>query len=100
MPIEEKYVVNASSVGFSIEPLSGNGPGERWLAAYSSGGKTAKFRIEFDPRVPLADKESRMFDVRGGEGRLVAEPGSNASALLASLRTPWKPRRFRQKFRE
>jgi hypothetical protein len=63
-----------------------NGSGERWFAAYSSGGKTAKFRIEIDSTEPLADQESRDFDLRGGSGRFVAEPGSNAKVMLADLK--------------
>jgi hypothetical protein len=85
-PSEERYVANASSVGFSIEPVLGNGSGERWFATYSSEGKTAKFIIELDSTKQLPDQESRAFDVRTGDGRFVADPGSNANVMLADLK--------------
>jgi hypothetical protein len=82
----EQYVVNASSVGFEIKPFLDDDSGERWLATYSSEGKTAKFRIEFGPPKPLEDQESRMLDVHSGDGRFVAEPGSKADVILDELK--------------
>jgi hypothetical protein len=83
--IAERYIPAPGSVGFGIEPLPGDTASQNWLATYSSQGKTAKFRIELEATKPLNDKESRDFDVQQGEGRFVAEPGSDASFLLADL---------------
>lgn len=83
---EERYLSDPSSVGFDIEPLPDENSTHRWLATYASGGKIAKFRIELGVSKPLDDKDSREFDVQSGKGRLVAEPGSDASVLLADLK--------------
>src|SRR5215472_235317 len=84
--VAETYVSDPNSVGFNIEPLPDNGPAHQWLATYTSHGKTARFRIELSQSVPLDDKESREFNVESGKGRLIAEPGSDASVLLADLK--------------
>src|SRR5215467_8764651 len=83
---KETYISDPNSVGFDIEPLPGNGSAHQWLATYNSRGKTAKFRIELSSSAPLGDKESREFHIVSGDGRLIAEPGSDASVLLADLK--------------
>jgi hypothetical protein len=83
--IAEHYIPDPGSVGFDIEPLPSDTTSQKWLATYNSQGKTAKFRIELGVTKPLNDKESRDFDMRQGEGKFVAEPGSDASVLLADL---------------
>jgi hypothetical protein len=83
----EVYIANPNSVGFAIESLpSANGP-TRWLATYTSKGKTAKFQIELGSSTSLDDEDSKRFDVKTGKGRLVAMPGSDATVLLADLKT-------------
>lgn len=84
--ISEHYVVDPNSVGFDIDPLQDRNSSYQWLATYTSQGKTAKFRIELGSPKALDDKESRDFDIKSGKGRLVAEPGSDASVLLADLK--------------
>jgi hypothetical protein len=84
--IAEHYIPDPGSVGFDIEPLPGDTASQKWLATYSSQGKTAKFRIELGATKLLNDKESRDSDVQEGEGKFVAEPASDASVLLADLK--------------
>ena len=45
-----------------------------------------RFRIELGASQPLDDKESKQFDIQSGHGKLVAEPGSDASILLNDLK--------------
>jgi len=81
---EEAYVPVPGSVGFDIELFdSGNGS-FRLNANYTSQGRTAKFRVEFGPAKTVGN--SKDFPMRAGEGRFVAEPGSDASVLLFDLK--------------
>ena len=81
---EEAYVPVPGSVGFDIELFdSGNGS-FRLNANYTSQGRTARFRVEFGPAKTVGD--SKDFPMRAGEGRFVAEPGSDASVLLFDLK--------------
>jgi hypothetical protein len=84
--VSETYVSDPNSVGFDITPLPNAGSTHPWLATYTSQGKIAKFRIELGPSVPIDDKESREFNIESGKGQFIAEPGSNASVLIADLR--------------
>ncbi len=93
-PVEEHYIPVAGSVGFDIEQLPSDDPAQHWLATYDSKGKVAKFRIELGPPKALEDKESKDFDIRQGEGRFVAEPGSDASVLLADLKNALEAKKF------
>lgn len=97
--IAERYIPDPGSVGFDIEPLPGDNTSQKWLATYSSQGKTAKFRIELGATKPLNDKESRDFDMRQGEGKFVAEPGSDASLLLADLVKALQAKKFPAKIK-
>jgi hypothetical protein len=93
-PVAERYIPVPGSVGFDIEQLPSGGSAQRWLATYLSKGKTAKFRIELGPPRVLEDKESKDFDIKQGEGRLLAEPGSDASVLLADLKNALEAKKF------
>ncbi len=90
----EHYIPVPGSVGFDIEQLPSDGSAQHWLATYVSKGKTAKFRIELGPRKTLNDKESRDFDIQQGEGKFIAEPGSDASVLLADLKKSLEAKTF------
>jgi hypothetical protein len=92
--VAEHYISVPGSVGFDIEPLPRDGSAERWLATYVSKGKTAKFRIELGPSKPLEDKESKDFDIQQGEGRFLAEPGSDANVLLGDLKNALEAKKF------
>jgi hypothetical protein len=82
----ERYIPDSGSVGFDIEPLPSDGPGQHWLATYTSQGKTAKFRIELGATSPINDKESKDFDIQQGNGKFISEAGSDASVLLTDLK--------------
>lgn len=84
--LAEAYVSDPNSVGFDIELLPSNGSSQQWMATYVSQGKTARFRIELSPSTAIDDKESREFDIESGKGSFIAEPGSDASILLANLK--------------
>ncbi len=98
-PVAEHYISVPDSVGFDIEQLPGDGSAQLWLATYVSKGKAAKFRIELGPSKPLEDKESKDFDIQQGEGRFLAEPGSDASVLLVDLKNALEAKRFPAKVR-
>lgn len=66
------------SVSFDIEPVGGAGI-RQWLATYTGDGKSAKFRIEFGATRPSSG-------ILFGEGKFIAEPGSDASTFLQSLK--------------
>lgn len=51
-----------------------------WMATYTSNGKTAHFRIVIDP----SSAKNQQF--ASGSGRLVSEPGSDASTLIPELK--------------
>jgi hypothetical protein len=78
-------VVAPGSVGFDIEPLRSESSSKQWLATYTSQAKIARFRIELSASKPLEEKDSLDFDFESGTGRFIAEPGSDASVLLADL---------------
>ena len=85
-PASESYMPVPGAVAFDIKHLPSK-KGYEWLATYSARGKTAKFRIELGRAQSPRDEESKIFDVKSGTGRFVAEPGSDASALLNELKT-------------
>jgi hypothetical protein len=84
--IQEQYIPVPGAVAFDIEPLPGGNGSTRWLATYSSQGKTARFEIELGPASAIDDKESKAFDVKSGKGKLIAVQQSDASVLLADLK--------------
>ena len=97
---QEQYIPVPGSVGFDIEQLPSDGSAQHWLATYVSKGKTAKFRIELGPRKPLNDKASRDFDIQQGEGKFIAEAGSDASVLLADLKKSLEAKTFPPKVKK
>jgi hypothetical protein len=93
-PVAEHYIPVPGSVGFDIEQLPSDASAQLWLATYVSKGKTAKFRIKLGASKPIDDKESKDLDIKQGEGRFVAEPGSDASVLLADLKSALEAKKF------
>jgi hypothetical protein len=84
--ITEPYLSDSNSVGFDIQSVSAPQNSYVWIATYTAQGKTGRFRIELGASQPLDDKESKQFDIQSGHGKLVAEPGSDASILLTDLK--------------
>lgn len=81
----EPYVPDSGSVGFDIESLTRENGSLRFLARYRSQGRLAKFGIEFGPTRSIESKDAKDFPMGTGEGRFVAEAGSDATVLLADL---------------
>jgi len=74
------------SVVFDILPEQPRDGSQAWLASYVSKGRTARFKIELGPATASTDNDTKGFSVKFGKGRLVAQPQSDASALLADLK--------------
>lgn len=89
----EPYIPDSGSVGFDIAPIQDNNEPSQWIASYTSQGKTARFRIEFGPAKASDAKDSGDFPFSVGKGRIVAEPGSDASVLLADLQKALEAKR-------
>jgi len=83
---EETYVPVPGAVGFDITLFDTGNGSFKLTAAYPSQGKTAKFRVDFGSSKTLGAGDSKDFQMRVGEGRFVAEPGSDASVLLFELK--------------
>jgi hypothetical protein len=83
--ISEPYLADSASVGFDISALKSEGGMRVWLANYTSQGKTAKFRIEIGPATPVP-KGNDGFNFTTGDGKLISEPGSDSSVLIADLK--------------
>ena len=81
----EPYVPDSGSVGFDIESLTQKSGSIRFRALYRSRGRLAKFGIEFGPTRSVEGKDAKDFPMGTGEGRFVAEAGSDATVLLADL---------------
>lgn len=84
-PTAEHYVSDPNSVGFEIESIQSEGHSSQWLATYSAGGRTAKFKIEIGHGQEPNDKESKDLGIKTGEGKFSSVPGSDASVLLVDL---------------
>jgi len=82
-PLAQPYDDAGGSVQFDIKPLEGKPGAAQWAATYSTRGKTAKFRIELAATTPAKETD---FPFSIGKGRILSEPGSNASILLVDLK--------------
>jgi len=82
---ERPCIADSNSVGFDIALLSETKDSQQWLASYTWQGKRAKFRIQLNNPEELPDEDSKRFGIKSGKGRLIAEPGSDASVLLNDL---------------
>ncbi len=78
----EVYIPDPSSVGFDLAPWPGGGEGQ-WLATYTAQGKTARFVIDLGPS---KSSDSGGIRIGFGDGRFLAQPGSDASVLLLDLK--------------
>ena len=84
--IAEVYIPDSGSVGFDIDAVKLESGSIRLEGTYASHGKVAKFAVEFGPTRKMGNKKSNDFPMWTGEGRFLAEPGSDATILLADLR--------------
>lgn len=85
-PADAPYTAGEGAVGFDVSLENGPATMEGstgWLATYKAGGRTAHFRIELN----APDKTSNgELKVSFGKGRFVAQPGSDATVLIADLK--------------
>jgi hypothetical protein len=89
----ESYIPDSGSVGFDVQSLEGS---SKWLATYTSGGRTAKFKIELGPGTLVDEKPIR---IESGKGRFLAVPGSDAGALLIALKQALEAKKLPSKAR-
>jgi hypothetical protein len=80
--VPEPYTTTGAAVRFDIFPAGGSEGAQSWLASYTDGDRSTKFRIEMG----LASAVQDRADMSSGVGRLVSEPGSDPTVLLASLK--------------
>lgn len=74
----ETYVSVPGAVGFDLESIKEVNGSQRFLATYRSQRRVAKFAIEFGPT-------RTTQGMKTGDGKFVAERGSDATALLSDL---------------
>jgi hypothetical protein len=86
LPVQAAYVPGPGSVAFDIAPLGDGSVSGQWLASYLVNGKTAKFRIELGSAKEADSEEAKRMNFKFGEGRFVAEPGSDSSILIQDLK--------------
>src|SRR5258708_2600511 len=84
--VAEGHDSGPESVVFDILPVHPGDGSQTWVASYVSKGRTARFRIELGPATTASDSDTKGFGVKFGKGRLVAQPQSDASVLLADLK--------------
>jgi hypothetical protein len=79
--VEPAYISSSGSVPFDISPVKSGDDLARgeWIATYTSQGRTARFRIIIDS----SNAKDQKF--ASGQGKFVAEPGSDAAALIPEL---------------
>jgi hypothetical protein len=82
----EAYLPSSGSVGFDLRPLPSLTGSTRWKAIYAAKGKMATFIVELDPGKRSGGSSPSDFPITFGDGKFVAEPGSNASVLLIALK--------------
>lgn len=77
----EVYIPDPNSVGFEITADGSSA----WIGTYSSQGKTARFRFEFEAP-QKNDQPAPNLSLTMGKGRFVALNGSDANSLLLELK--------------
>jgi hypothetical protein len=84
--VEEAYISVPGAVSFDIEPFASDDGSLELKATYTSQGKTAKFIVALAPAKAIEDKDLKDFPAKVGQGKFVAEAGSDASVLLTDLK--------------
>ena len=78
----EPYISSDGAVGFDILPLGNTDGTRRWVATYTSGSSSTRFRIEITPnKTDQGDAEPSS-----GAGKLLVEPGSDPIPMLEALK--------------
>src|SRR5262245_41991067 len=80
------HLPDEASVGFDLEqPVQSGDGSEQWIGIYNSGGKIARFRMDFGAAETTPAKTVGGPVVKSGEGTLIPESGSDSSVLLVDL---------------
>ena len=82
----DSYIEVPAAVGFDIVQLPSENAAEQWLATYKAQDRVAKFRIVLNPASSTESDTAYEFDIKSGDGKIVAVPGSDATALLTDLK--------------
>jgi len=85
----EPYIPVDGAVGFDILPLGNDDEARRWMATYTDGGSSTKFRIELGAGTK-SDANGMLF----GQGKIIGEPGSDPLPLLDALKSALKAKRI------
>ena len=73
-------------VAFDLEPVKSPGDGsQQWIGIYNSGGKIARFRMDFGAAETTPGKAAGQPAIKSGEGTLLPEAGSDSGVLLVNL---------------
>jgi hypothetical protein len=98
--VSEPGLQDSHSVLFDIEPVQSSDGSRAFLAAYKSQGKIARFRFEIGPGKEFGSETPQNFKFVTGEGAIIAEPGSDASVLVADLKkaleAKYAPKNFKR----
>jgi hypothetical protein len=80
----QPYIPRVGAVGFEIMTLGGSGGSRLWLATYNDGSSSSKFRIELSAAKTV---EQNGMWVGIGQGKLLAESGSDPLAMIGALQS-------------
>lgn len=83
--VVERPQPEVANVSFDLEPLPTSDRSQQWMGVYNSSGKIARFRMDFGAAESVPGKASGDPVLLSGEGTLLPETGSDASALLIDL---------------
>ena len=89
---EPAYIPADGAVAFEINSTKTDAGKRSWLATYSSNGRTARFVIEFNQPQKVS---GGLFSF--GKGRFIAENGSDAGSLIATLAKALEARKIPKK---
>src|SRR5947209_6472604 len=81
----EHHPPDVAYVAFDLERLPSADGSQQWIAIYNSGGKVARFRMDFGPAELIPGKAAGDPAFKSGEGTLLPEPGSDSSVLLVDV---------------
>ena len=85
--LREPVLTPEGALNFAIRQAgAAAGSTQLWDCSYSSSGKTAKFRLEFDAAHSRTESDSAPMTF--GKGAFLAVPGSDASSLIQDLQKP------------
>jgi hypothetical protein len=80
----QPYMTRAGAVGFEVMTLGSTGGSRLWLATYNDGSSSSKFRIELSAAKTV---EQNCMWVGIGQGKLLAESGSEPLAMIGALQS-------------